>query len=272
MITVQAFLNAVEENAARVTHYESGGDGSGDGGCDCIGLIIGALRLAGVKWTGTHGTNWAARNAIREAWPYRIESVSELTPGDLVFKARREGESGYALPDAYKNSLNLTDYYHVGVIMRTDPLLILHCTDVEGGIKRDTTLGNWEYYGQLKAVSFSGGDGEEILYFARVVSDNGYPVRLRPEPNTDRKEICKVPVNMIVRVLDDSLKDWDKVEYTGIVGYMMKKFLQPLNEPQEPDETPPGQDSAVTVDRNALNSAYEAVKSAEETLKKLLEG
>ena len=40
MITVQEFLNRVIENEARVTHYESGGDGSKNGGCDCIGLIL----------------------------------------------------------------------------------------------------------------------------------------------------------------------------------------------------------------------------------------
>ena len=43
MIALNKFLNAAEENAARVTEYHKGG--SGDGGkCDCIGLIIGAKR------------------------------------------------------------------------------------------------------------------------------------------------------------------------------------------------------------------------------------
>ena len=36
------------------------GDGS-DGYCDCIGLVIGAVRRMGLKWTGIHGSNWAAR-------------------------------------------------------------------------------------------------------------------------------------------------------------------------------------------------------------------
>ena len=63
MISLDQFLARVRENAARVREYEQGHDGS-DGKCDCIGLIIGALALAGFKWPGIHGSNWAARNAM----------------------------------------------------------------------------------------------------------------------------------------------------------------------------------------------------------------
>lgn len=56
-ISTDAFLAAVQDNAARVQAYEHGHDGS-DGLCDCVGLIIGALRLAGIKYSGTHGSNY----------------------------------------------------------------------------------------------------------------------------------------------------------------------------------------------------------------------
>lgn len=46
-MTPSEFVAWINRNAARVTHYEKGGDGSGDGGCDCIGLIIGAWRMSG---------------------------------------------------------------------------------------------------------------------------------------------------------------------------------------------------------------------------------
>ena len=158
MITVEKFLDCVRENEARVTHYESGGDGSGDGGCDCIGEIIGALRLAGVGWEGTHGVNWAARNALQEAGPSTIRSVSDLEAGMVVFKSRRPEDQNYKLPDHYKNSGDLTDYYHVGVVMSTSPLRIDHCTKIESkkisGIVSDTALGQWKYYGHMKSVEF----------------------------------------------------------------------------------------------------------------------
>jgi len=44
-ITAAQFLSAIQQNVQRVKEYSLGCDGSG-GKCDCIGLIIGALRLA----------------------------------------------------------------------------------------------------------------------------------------------------------------------------------------------------------------------------------
>lgn len=158
MITVEKFLDCVRENEARVTHYESGGDGSKNGACDCIGLIIGALWLAGVGWEGTHGSNWAARNALQEAGPSTIRSVSDLEAGMVVFKGRRPEDQNYKLPEHYQNSGDLTDYYHVGVVMSTSPLRIDHCTKIEAkgisGMVSDTALGQWKYYGHMKSVEF----------------------------------------------------------------------------------------------------------------------
>ena len=48
-MTPDEFAALAERNAARVTAYHLGGDGRG-GGCDCIGLIIGAWRMSGNTW------------------------------------------------------------------------------------------------------------------------------------------------------------------------------------------------------------------------------
>ena len=103
------FVEWVEKNAARVHEYKLGCDGS-NGKCDCIGLIIGAWRMAGNQWPWTHGSNYTAR--------YLITGLGKNQPlrlGDLVFKGKQPGDSGYALPVKYKDSGDLTDYYHVGV-------------------------------------------------------------------------------------------------------------------------------------------------------------
>ena len=81
MITLAAFLQGIRENVARIKRYESTGDGTG-GGCDCIGLIIGAVRLAGGKWTGTHGSNYAARNEMRD-----FGRITDFYLGEIVYKA-----------------------------------------------------------------------------------------------------------------------------------------------------------------------------------------
>ena len=59
-ITLSSFLEKIREIASENPKYRSGGSGK-DGTCDCIGLIIGAIRRAGGSWPGTHGSNYAAR-------------------------------------------------------------------------------------------------------------------------------------------------------------------------------------------------------------------
>lgn len=49
MVTMDAWLSKVDEIAAEGPSYKLGHDGS-DGSCDCIGLIIGAIRRAGGTW------------------------------------------------------------------------------------------------------------------------------------------------------------------------------------------------------------------------------
>ncbi|MBQ9632239.1 MAG: hypothetical protein IJV04_04895, partial [Lachnospiraceae bacterium] len=63
MISVTDFLARVEQIAAEEPGYQLGHSGD-DNQCDCIGLIIGAIRRAGGQWRGIHGSNYAARNEL----------------------------------------------------------------------------------------------------------------------------------------------------------------------------------------------------------------
>ncbi len=278
MITVEKFLDCVRENAARVTHYESGGDGSKNGACDCIGLIIGALRLAGVGWEGTHGSNWAARNALQEAGPSTIRSVSDLEAGMVVFKSRRPEDQNYKLPDHYKNSGDLTDYYHVGVVMSTNPLRIDHCTKIEAkgisGMVSDTALGQWKYYGHMKSVEFGlvmyhngqlrekelpwrvktgAADAQKAerdaypetpLYTARVRADSGNTVNVRNGPGAKYKIVGRIALGTCVPVFDATMDGWCRISFAGGMGYMQSEFLLPLNLPGEEVKNHEGQAQA----------------------------
>lgn len=226
MIPLHIFLDCIQENIRRIHKYELGHDGS-DGSCDCIGMIIGALRLAGLKWTGTHGSNWAARNAM-STLDY-IHTKDDFFLGEVVYKAHEPGEDNYSLPSAYKNSPDQRDYYHIGVVYSVEPLEIVHCTGVEGGIKRDNTLGRWAYGGKLKYVDYSDGSSmtEEPLYKAVVTASNNYPVNLRTGPGTNYDVIEKVELGTEADVLE-SLGDWKKITCNGLTGYMMSKFLREI--------------------------------------------
>ena len=50
-VQLSTFLAALQQMADARPTYRTGGSGK-DGTCDCIGLIIGALRIAGYRWPG----------------------------------------------------------------------------------------------------------------------------------------------------------------------------------------------------------------------------
>lgn len=153
-VSLESFLSEVRGIESLHPSYRKGGTGK-DGTCDCIGLIIGALRRAGGDWPGLHGSNYSARLEMESMAPVR--KASDLSVGDLVYKSYPPGFSGYALPDRYKPggifyTGDLLDYYHVGVVLSVSPLMILHMTTPR--CKRDTTLGKWRYHGRLKRVIY----------------------------------------------------------------------------------------------------------------------
>lgn len=224
MIPLEQFLRCVKENAGRIHAYERGHDGS-DGESDCIGLIIGALKLAGFRWPGLHGSNWAARNAM--ATLDYIPDPSTMFPGEVVYKAREPGEEKYDLPSTYKNSSDQRDYYHVGVVTSVSPLVITHCTGVDGGIKRDNTQGKWRYGGKLKYVDYDSEETampKEPLYKAIVTSANGLPVNVRSGPSASNEVLEKLDVGTEVDVMEE-LGDWCQITN----GFMMRKFLKKMD-------------------------------------------
>lgn len=215
-MTVQTFLLGIEENIRRIKEYRLGMDGRG-GQCDCIGLIIGAIRLMGGKWTGTHGSNWAARNALKSL--RKISSAGELQMGDWVFKVYLPGEKGYALPDAYQQHPDQKDYYHVGVVTGVEPLEITHCTGVAGGIRRDHALGKWQYAGEYVGLT-----GEDWKMY-RVT---GGRLKVRKGAGASCAVIAHLPDGALVKAVPVAGNDaWLQVTYEGIDGFSMARYLTP---------------------------------------------
>lgn len=214
-MTRDIFLQGVQQNVSRIREYRLGMDGSG-GQCDCIGLIIGAIRLMGEKWNGTHGSNWAARNGLKSL--RKIASAGELQPGDWVFKAYLPGEKGYALPNAYRQHPDQKDYYHVGVVTGVNPLEITHCTGVAGGVRRDQSLGKWQYAGEYMGLTY-----EENRSLYRVT---GGRLKVRKGPGTSCAVIAHLPDGAPVKAAPVSGNDaWMQVDYEGITGFSMARYL-----------------------------------------------
>ena len=255
---LEAFIAQVEAIAQASPVYRPGGDGS-DGTCDCIGLVIGAIRRAGGSWTGTHGSNYAARYEMRELLP--VTDAGELCLGDVVYKARAPGQTGYALPERYKNDPDQRDYYHVGVVTAVEPLEITHCTGP--GIVRDAKLGRWTYRGRLEKVDYDGAEVvENMVQTATVVADSGDDVKMRSTPSKTDGLYYKVPVGATVQVASVDGK-WAKVRYQDRTGYMMVEYLE--MDVQEPPTSGSSSGSTggelITIQRAALQAVYDALGS-----------
>lgn len=255
---LEAFIAQVEAIAQASPVYRPGGDGS-DGTCDCIGLVIGAIRRAGGSWTGTHGSNYAARYEMRELLP--VTAAGELCLGDVVYKARTPGQAGYDLPERYGADPDNRDYYHIGVVTAVEPLEITHCTGP--GIVRDTKLGRWTYRGRLEKVDYDGTEVvETMVQTATVVADSGSKVKMRSKPSTSDGLYWEVPVGALVQVAEVS-GEWAKVRYQGRTGYMMVEYLE--MDAQEPTASGSSSGSAggelITVQRAALQAVYDALGS-----------
>lgn len=234
MITRDRFLAFVGENAARIKEYELGHDGR-DGKADCVGFVIGSLRLAGETYTGTHGSNYFARYYTNNLRVIKNE-LEDLKIGDVVYKAYNQDDSKYNLPDRYKNSGDLLDYYHIGVVVCMNPIMIWHCSS--GGMHYDSSLGKWKYAGEVKTVDYSKEDEKkmETPYIAEVATQSGN-LNVRPGPSTEDGVIGKLPKGTQVRVSIHG-SEWDFID-SPVMGYVANRYLNPIEEvnPEpEPEE------------------------------------
>ena len=253
---IRKFLEKVQVIKELNPAYKQPGDGS-NGVCDCIGLIIGAIRRMGLKWSGIHGSNYAARyQTVNLEY---IEKESDLQLGDLVYKAcepdgtvRKACNKGtlthkYDLPSRYKQGKpyyngDMKDYYHVGTVTQINPLRITHMTSPH--MKVDTNLnGGWNYHGKAKPIVNAASDKQEIINGkptpipepnipipddnskAIVVSSNGGTVKMREYPSTECRTWVKLPIGTKVTIIEPGEK-WAKIDGGGKKGwYMMAEFL-----------------------------------------------
>lgn len=91
----------------------------------------------------------------------------------------------------------------------------------------------------VETLQDSNSDEEDIvpIYQAKVITSNGGVVNLRESPTTDSAVLKKVPTNAIVDVIKELGTEWNQIQYENTLGYMMKKFLSPIDSSSPPTET-----------------------------------
>jgi len=232
---IQQFLNEVQVIKNLNPKRREPGDGS-DGYCDCIGLVIGAVRRMGLKWTGIHGSNWAARKEFVNL--QKINSINDLKLGDVVLKACDQSTKRWALPSRYKPdgkyyNGDMLDYYHAGVVTQLNPLNITH---MSSKMTVDTKLGKWSHHGLLAILKRAGArqddpspvpmpaPGPSTGDQAYVVAESGGTVNMRRTPALKGGLIMRIPLMTIVNIIQPGEK-WCKINYQNKTGYMMAEFL-----------------------------------------------
>ena len=217
-----------------------------DGTCDCIGLVMGAMYALGHSEYPMHSSNYFARCEVDNL--QRVDAMEdELQPGMLLFKARSDGNPSYDLHERYKpggryyKNGDLLDYYHVGVVTSTEPLVITHCTETGliNGIARDYTLDGWTHVGTVDDMEYEDqwGDAPAPVHdIAIVYSEDGNPVRMRKAPTTDSETLIKVPKGAQVEGVETA-DGWSTILWNGKRGYMMSEFLRVIGMVPDKDDT-----------------------------------
>ena len=257
MVAMERFLEKAREIAAEKPVYRKGGSGK-DGTCDCIGLIIGAVRRAGGTWSGLHGSNYAARNEVDDLWPVTL--AGDLQTGMLVFRARSPGDPGYdaqLMSTRYADSPDRKDYYHVGVVLSARPLAILHMTSPS--VRTDATLKGWDYAGWLKRIgqpekekTGSTGDGKGGNGMEETVRIGGgnlsRGVNFRAAAGKHGAILAEIPQDSEAALLEWG-ETWCGIRYKGRTGYVMTEFIR--REGEAPEE------EKITVSRAGLAAVYD---------------
>lgn len=215
---------------------------------DCSGAFVRAYKAHGLSIY--HGSNRIAREYVTELLP-----LSAAKPGMMAFKARKPGEKYYDLPSEYQQggkryNGDLNDYYHIGLV-DDNPAYVINAQSTQTGVVRSKLTNGWDYVAWPKAVQHDEG-GEPMQ--RQVI---GGKLNMRNEPDENAKRIVQIPDGAIVTI-DNYGDKWCHVIYNDKEGYVMTKFLTPVE-----DTTAP------TVDDELVQCLYKAMEDVEEAQKYL---
>lgn len=237
--TIEKYVAGCQEIVKAKPTYKLGASSLTE--CDCIGMDKYSFRKNGVKLTTT-GTNYSARYQVDNLRV--LHSASDLSVGDIVFKANEPSDSGYNLPAKYKPggaqyNGDLRDYYHIGTVESVSPLRIIHMTSPTA--KTDTKIGKWGFVAEWKKefISDSPSPAPEpspepepqpepeptpAQMTAVVFAPTGTTVNMRSSPKITAPLIEQVPIGKTVDVLEKG-NEWSRVKWKWYKGYMKNQFL-----------------------------------------------
>lgn len=229
-------------------------------GIDCSGLFVKMYRDQGARIY--HGSNTIYHEYCSETG--KLTSEKQLQTGMAIFKLKAWTESDKGNKWYGKDPGNLS---HIGYVLSTNPLQIIHASSAAGEVTIDTKIGKWACWGKLKAVDYGtepspdpGPSPEpepepEPQKWMVVYAENGKPVNMRAKPNLKAALVDKLPVGTTVRWLKEDGAGWAYIQRANKLGWMLECFLvdeyTPTPDPDADDESapdvPPETDNELTV-------------------------
>lgn len=225
MLSIQKMIQSARECLG--WPYVSPGSND-ENGIDCSGLFVKIYRDQEAKIY--HGSNTIFHDYCSQTG--KITDSGILVPGMAVFKCKAWTDADQGNKWYGHEPGNLS---HIGFVVSSSPLEIIHASSVKGYVTTDTTLGKWAYYGYLKDVDYGTQPSpspspeptpQSVTKYATVYAENGKPVKMRVKPSKNSGLYDELPVGTIVEVLG-SKGDWTQVNYNRRYGWwIMTKFLR----------------------------------------------
>ena len=251
MLNVEKMIKSAEE--ALGWPYVSPGSNDKNG-IDCSGLFVKIARDQGASLY--HGSNTIFHQQCSETG--KLTNISQLVPGMAVFKYKEwtNSESDRKNKWYEQEPGNIS---HIGLVVSTHPLRIIHASSAKGKVVEDTKIGQWAYWGKLKIVKYDnvpeqkGDDIVNDVVEAVVYAENGSNVKMRNKPSTSSGLYWEIPVGTVVSVLNKD-DEWAQIQANGRSGYMMTKFLR--------FESAPVAEETVVVSKAEVQKAYDILGNA----------
>ncbi len=183
--------------------------GSNDeNGIDCSGLFVKAFRDQGEK--SYHGSNTIYREYLSEKGIISDESV--LKPGMAVFKWNSR------TPEKFND--NLGDFQHIGLVTSIAPLRIIHASSVAGRVICDEKIGEWKYWGWLKAAGDTAVEKSQMV----KITSNGGKVNIRAGNGTGFRVLKSLAPGSLLHYIATARNGWHAVLCGKQVGWVSGEY------------------------------------------------
>lgn len=210
---------------------------------DCQAFVEKALSDIGIK-KNLPGSNAWYRECIKNGWTGTPEECKrqygKIPQGAFLFIVSHDGRE----PTKYRGDGH-GNASHIGIYTGMTGKEMcqasgadhkynygdgaLHSSQSRGNVcasnfKGKSISGGWNMIGLYNPI-FKGGE-RMVEYDAKVV---GGALNLRDEPSKYGDRLCQIPDGTVLKITEEQ-DDWALTSYAGNVGWVMKKFLEPVED------------------------------------------